>query len=137
MAELVLGVLGEDRNDCDVLHTLIQRIVAERNVPTEKLKVHKRGQNGCATLRRKAEPWMRELAERGCRSVIIIHDRDRNDETQLRQRLSGLAVPAGVQRHVCIPVEEIEAWFFSCGAAMHLVSPERGGSRSTRRPTSS
>ncbi|HEX2569079.1 MAG TPA: hypothetical protein VH877_05915 [Polyangia bacterium] len=124
MAELMLGVLAEDLNDCDVIDTLVGRIFAERQIPAGRYKVHKRGSQGCAKLRRKAEPWMRELATRGCRHIILVHDRDRHDEAQLRAQLSALAVPGGVERHVCIPVEEIEAWFFASSKALELICRE-------------
>jgi hypothetical protein len=62
---------------------------------------------------------MRELAERGCGFIVIIHDLDRgrnmqlNDEKALRDHLHTHQVPAGVHRSICIPVEEMEAWWWS------------------------
>lgn len=128
MAELMLGVLAEDSNDCDVIDTLIGRILAEKQVLAGQYKVHKRADKGCAKLLRKARPWIRELTDRGCRSIILVHDRDRNDEAQLRTKLSALPVPDGVSRLVCIPVEEIEAWFFASPKVLQLVCRERGAS---------
>jgi hypothetical protein len=62
---------------------------------------------------------MRDLALKGCNFIVIIHDLDRgqntqlNDERALRAHLSAHKVPAGVQRTICIPVEEMEAWWWS------------------------
>lgn len=128
MAELTLGVLAEDTNDCDVIDMLIGRILAEKQVSAGQYKVHRRADKGCAKLLRKARPWIRELTDRGCRSIILVHDRDSNDEAQLRAKLSALPVPRGVRRLVCIPVEEIEAWFFASPRALQLVCRDRGAS---------
>lgn len=36
-----------------------------------------------------------------------------NELTILERELNDIPVPNGLIRHICIPVEEIEAWFFS------------------------
>lgn len=120
MAELELGVLAEDDNDCAVIRVLCRRILEARGVESGAWRLHTRAGKGCAKLRRKAERWLVELAEKGCRAAIIVHDLDRNplngslnDLATLERQLSALSVPRGLIRHICIPVEEIEAWFFS------------------------
>lgn len=114
MTEPRFGVLAEDKTDCDTVRVLARRFLGRDNV-----SVHARADNGCGTLRRKAERWMRDLARDGCNFIVIIHDLDLgrnmqlNDEAALRARLNGFEVPAGVQRTICIPVEEMEAWWWS------------------------
>ncbi len=57
----------------------------------------------------------------GCNAFIIVHDLDRNpqndslnDEATLRETLEASASKVeGINKHVCIPVEELEAWFWS------------------------
>jgi len=121
MAEFEFGVLAEDDNDCKVIRVLCRRILEQRGVESSAWRLHPRSGNGCANLRRKARPWLVELAEKGCRAAIIVHDLDRNpsndslnDPAVLERELSAIPVPRGFIRHICIPVEEIEAWFFSC-----------------------
>ncbi len=121
MAEHLVGILAESENDCRVVSTLIRRILINKQIsPSHYPTVH-RATQGCAKLRAKCELWLRELAQRGCRSIIVVHDRDRFDETRLRAELIKAKVPQGVKRLICIPVEEIEAWFFSCDNSMQLI----------------
>src|SRR5437868_3650650 len=89
------GVLAEDRTDCDVVRVFIRRILADDSV-----KVRARSGKGCARLRRKAEPFMRDLVAAGCTRLIVLHDLDRNpnndalnDHDGLRRELEGLKVP--------------------------------------------
>jgi len=128
MAELSIGVVAESGNDCEVIRTLIGRIFETKQIPSGKYKVIKRAGEGCSKLRRKAERWMRELSGCGCSSIILVHDCDRHDEASLRAELHALAVPEGIGRFVCIPIEEIEAWFFSSERALHLVCGDRARS---------
>lgn len=109
-----IGVIGEDETDCATVRVLIKRLVGE------KTRVERRYGNGCAEIFRKASAWMHELAKAGCTHVIVLHDLDRdprnsqlNDERALRARLEALTVPRGLMRLVCIPIEELEAWFWS------------------------
>lgn len=125
MAELMLGVLAEDNNDREVIHVLVRRIFEERGVKPGAWCLKKRAANGCANLRIKAKPWLGELAAIGCKAVVFIHDLDLdpnngslNDEVRLRQKLEAIPAPRGLERLVCIPVEEIEAWFFSSAKAL-------------------
>jgi hypothetical protein len=108
-----LGVIAEDDTDFEVIQVLAGRI-------SGNIRVRRRVAQGGSNIRRKAAVWMRQLAEEGCRRLVILHDLDRNpannalnDEARLRQVLTAIPVPPGVQRVVCIPVEEIEAWFWS------------------------
>lgn len=120
MAELMLGVLAEDDNDCEVIRVLIRRIFEARGVKSGAWSLQKRAGKGCSKLKRKSERWLVELAGAGCTAAIIVHDLDRNplngslnDEAVLARELTTIPVPRGLVRIICIPVEEIEAWFFS------------------------
>lgn len=109
-----IGVIGEDETDCATIRVLIRRLAGERT------PVKLRFGGGCAEIFRKASAWMHELARAGCSKVIVVHDLDLdprngelNDERALRERLQKLPHPASLERLVCIPVEELEAWFWS------------------------
>jgi len=75
---------------------------------------------------------MRDLALKGCNFIVIIHDLDRgrntqlNDEKALRSHLNAYEVPAGVQRTICIPVEEMEAWWWSDPKVVKRVGRGKG-----------
>jgi len=108
------GVIGEDETDCAAIRVLIKRLSGP------KTRVERRYGGGCAEIFRKASAWMFELAKAGCARVILLHDLDRdprnsqlNDETELRRRLSAIAYPRSIERLICVPVEELEAWFWS------------------------
>jgi uncharacterized protein DUF4276 len=125
MAELTLGVLAEDDNDCEVIKVLIRRIFEARGVKPGAWRLKKGHDKGCANLRRKTERWLVDLAREGCTAAVVLHDLDRNplngslnDEAVLQHRLEAIPVPRGFERLICIPVEEIEAWFFSSERAL-------------------
>jgi hypothetical protein len=120
MAELTLGVLAEDDNDCEVIKVLVRRIFEARGVTPGAWRMKKRHDKGCANLRRKTERWLVDLVKEGCTAAVVLHDLDLNpqngslnDEAALRHKLEAIPVPRGFERLICIPVEEIEAWFFS------------------------
>ncbi len=120
MADLVLGVLAEDDNDCKVISVLVRRIFEERGLKPGAWRLEKRAAQGSAKLRQRTERWLVELAKAGCTAAVVVHDLDRdpfngslNDEARLARELNAIPAPRELQRHICIPVEEIEAWFFS------------------------
>lgn len=115
-----LGLIAEDRTDVETLKVLIRRTWEMQRV--EPVRITARASKGCSKLVRKASKWMRELASSGCERVILVHDRDRHDELQLRTKLERIEVPAGVRRLLCIPVEELEAWFWSDPGVLSVVS---------------
>ena len=126
-----IGILAEDQTDCDTVGTLVRRLVAEADRPPVGLK--KIGYKGCAKLRNKAAADMKLLARDGYGAVVVVHDLDRspdngmlNDERALRERLVAIEVPNGIERLVCIPVEELEAWFWSDPAIVREVGRGRG-----------
>ena len=96
-----LGVIGEDPTDCEAI-----RVIARAIHPT--LKVHKHGKKGCTKIPKKAKAWMRNFARKGCKYVVIVHDLDRNKEHMLRKKLERIEVPPGIERHICIPAEELK-----------------------------
>lgn len=134
-----IGVIGEDATDCKTLAVLIRRII--NAPPGAGVGIHKRypTTGGCSMLRRKAEAYIKELSRSGCQAVVIAHDLDRNpitgnlkEEAALREDLEKIAVPSGVQRCICIPIEEIEAWFWSDQDVLDLVA--KGHAKQAERP---
>ena len=129
-----LGVLVEDETDCATIKELVRRLLA----PATHIGIHGRSGFGCSSLRRKAGSWIRELTARGCTGFILVHDLDRdpqsnalNDERRLRQALS-IHTESCNAHLICIPIEEIEAWFWSDPALVRKIG--RGQGRDARQP---
>lgn len=106
-ARLQLGVIAEDETDGQTLRVLLQRL---RGSGT---KVLTRSDQGCGAIGRKGERWVNDLYRAGCSAVIIVHDLDRRALAELRQQLGKIQPPPGTALYVCIPVEEMEAWFWA------------------------
>ncbi len=75
-------------------------------------------------MRRKCEAWAKNLVERDCSWIIVVHDLDENNEQELRGRLTASVIPAAAQDSVVlIPKREIEAWLLydarAIAAAFH------------------
>jgi hypothetical protein len=125
------GVLCEDETDFETLKELVSRIAREGEAKPGDFGFKGRYGGGCGKLRKKAKVWAEELADKGCEAIILVHDLDRvrnrlNDEAELREILERIPMPAAMDNHLCIPIEELEAWFFSCPIVMREISGEEG-----------
>ncbi len=115
-----IGVLAEDQTDCSAIAELIKRIAYAAAGITPGIKTY--SSKGCARLRRKAERHLMLMVDEGCRAAVLVHDLDRNsandqlnDERALRRDLAAIETPSEIAGRflICIPIEEIEAWFWS------------------------
>jgi hypothetical protein len=110
-----VGVLAEDQSDCDAIAVIIRRL------RSDNLGINSFGAKGAARLMRKALPRINQWLEKGCVAFIVVHDLDRDkatgalrDQATLRRELEAIEYPRGAeQRLICVPVEELEAWFWS------------------------
>jgi hypothetical protein len=135
----LLGIIAEDNSDCDALIVLIRRML-----PTERDQrpgFRKLATKGCCRNHTKADATMRMWHRDGVQGVIIVHDLDRssssntlNDEADLRQRLEQATANAPCQRLICIPVEEIEAWFWCDQAVLDRVAGEPNKAKARPEP---
>ncbi len=121
-----LGLLAEDETDCETIKVLVERLA-----PGAGIRVLGRSDGGCAAIRKKAARWMADLHQSGCTAVIVLHDRDRYDEEDLRSTIARHAVPQGLTRYICIPVEEIEAWFWSDPGTLRRIARRPHGAHPT------
>ncbi|MEH6458820.1 DUF4276 family protein [Chitinimonas sp. JJ19] len=105
----IIGIIAEDASDVDVISSILCKYV-DRN----SFSIKKFVGNGCGKLRNKCEIWVANLFQSGCHHVLVFHDLDKNDETDLRtmleSKVSQLKFPKSL---IVIPVEEIEAWLLS------------------------
>lgn len=115
MSNIKIALIAEDDTDCDAIRKIVHRVLGE-DVTTKKW-----ASKGCNTLKKKLTSKIKLLSNEGCSIFIIVHDLDRNpqndslnNEPVLRSKLESLS--SGVEsfnKHICIPIEELEAWFWS------------------------
>ena len=109
-----IGLIVEDDSDFKALKEIIKRLTARDDIAFKK-KIA----NGCGRMKNKCAAWANELSRRGCDLIILVHDLDRKDIRTLEPSLKGaLSVSSHRNSYVCIPVEELEAWFLSCPDAI-------------------
>lgn len=132
-------VVAEDETDCDALRTLIKRMANDVGAPP--VGVERYWGKGCSKLKRKARSILRQMFDRGCTAAIVVHDLDRdpangmlNDERRLRAELELIECPPSLKRHICIPVEELEAWFWSDQAILDEVAGVKGKAKAAAQP---
>lgn len=74
------------------------------------------------------------LSQKGCNAFIIIHDLDinpqngsPNNELELREKLKkSISNLQGIRKHICIPIEELEAWFWSDPEVVKYIGRGKG-----------
>jgi hypothetical protein len=103
----VFGVIAEDDTDVETIMVLIRRIRSDDSVPWERFVGR-----GAGRLCTHSGKWARALVHKGCTQLVIVHDSDKHDPDAIRRKVDSQKFPA-TARHVCVPVREIEAWFFS------------------------
>jgi len=104
-----IGIIAEDESDYESSKTIIKRITSRTNLSFKKAIG-----NGCGKIRRKALAYTIDLKKRGCDTVILMHDLDRRDLEELNKDLNTKLIDSPISNKlICIPVEEIEAWFLS------------------------
>jgi len=104
-----VGLIVEDKSDFDSFKILISRITDKNNLTFKRAIGH-----GCGKLRRKASSYCQNLKRKGCNLIILVHDLDRNNFTNLESELNILISSSPAKYNfVCIPIEEIEGWFLS------------------------
>ncbi|RYF19782.1 MAG: DUF4276 family protein [Flavobacteriales bacterium] len=104
-----IGIIAEDLSDIEASKLLIKRIIQKDRMPFK----HYTG-DGCGKIMRKALDWSNLLHQRGCDLLVLIHDLDRNHLLKLKGDLQAVLKSSKMQNKlICIPTEEMEAWFLS------------------------
>jgi len=117
MTKFKIGLIVEDDTDYEAVREIVHRVLGGNT----GLKKWSPSSGGCSMLRRKLPATINTLLNKGCNAFIIVHDLDRNpangslkDEATLRINLEKLIEKFDkIEKHICIPVEELEAWFWS------------------------
>lgn len=110
----VIGIIAEDDSDVSVIDEILRKIT-----PGKKYRLSKFVGNGCGRIRSKCREWAKNLKERGCTLLIIIHDFDRPTEIwknsmELNRTINEKLSPSPITDYtIIIPIHEIEAWFLA------------------------
>lgn len=111
-----LGIIAEDRSDVDSVLALVRKIAATPNVRAK----HFVGK-GCGKIRRKCHAWSKQLKQRGCSVLILVHDLDNKNLADLQQALTESLAPCPIEKHlICIPVQEYESWLLADPSAIRV-----------------
>lgn len=70
----------------------------------------------------KLDSYAKTLEIKKCTVLIVLHDKDRNDPDNLRGSLRSKLRDCKIANQlICIPIEELEAWFLSDMRAVRIV----------------
>ena len=112
-----IGIIAEDKSDVAVISALLEKYTSKN-----KFFIRHFVGNGCGKLKSKCQAWTKNLISRGCEHVFIFHDLDKENESQLRNKLlkkvSKDKFPTSL---IVIPIEELEAWLLSDEEAIKSV----------------
>lgn len=111
---MTVGIIAEDRRDVAVVSEITLTLLRPYKVSFSRFVG-----DGCGKLRRKCRAWANILVQQGCRSIVVVHDLDENNEEELRALLSDAVAAAKPSISVVLlPKREIEAWLLYDGAAI-------------------
>ena len=103
-----LGVIAEDVSDVEVLKVISQKVASK------PFSVRYFVGQGCGRIKNKCSSWARTLKARGCNLLVVVHDLDDRNASQLRQSLHGALGASPIPEHVIvIPIRELEAWLLA------------------------
>ena len=122
-------MITEDETDFKVVRKIVHRVL-DPNIKTKNWS-----SKGCGKLRRKLKANLLEMAKAGCNAFIIVHDLDRNpennslnDELELRKELESSSAVVK-NKYICIPIEEMEAWFWSDPNVIQHIGKGKGNAK--------
>jgi uncharacterized protein DUF4276 len=124
-----IGFIAEDISDVEVLKILAGKLTARRFAASHFVG------KGCGPLKRKIPGWCKAFATKGVKSVVVVHDLDRNSEHELRKLLTELLSGSGFKvKAVVIPIEELEAWLLSDEQAIQVALRLRTKPKTVHNP---
>lgn len=104
-----IGVIAEDSSDVSVIN-----VILEKYLLSNEFSIKKFVGNGCGKLRNKCGAWANMLNKSGCEHIMVFHDRDRNQEKDIRDNLESKVCKEDFPNSIIIiPVEELEAWLLT------------------------
>lgn len=130
--DVMFGVIAEDDSDCEAIKVLINRLAPADSVVRPSVKC-RRGDGGGGVKQRGAR-FLSLLADQGCSAFIIVHDRDSHEESTLRETLAKRVVGERDDCIICIPCEELEAWFWSDQRVLDAIATKPGLAKAAPNP---
>lgn len=125
------GLIAEDASDIEVIKMLAKKI-SGKNISSSYF-VGK----GCGPIKKKAVGWCKAFETKGCKHILLVHDRDRNDAKKLMKQLTEvLEVAPQASKVVVIPNEELEAWLLSDHLAIKTALKLRKAIKEEHHPES-
>ncbi len=131
--DVKIGIIAEDETDINAFREIIQRVFIEKSNKKYRAVIKGRQDGGCGKIVTKATAWARELFDKGYSNIIVVHDLDRlkitnalRDINQLKLELAKIKFPSNCSNFICIPIEEMEAWFWSDDNIIHKISKGKG-----------
>jgi len=113
----LIGVIAEDASDVQVINAILDKYLS-----SNQFSIRKFVGNGCGKLRNKCGAWANMLVKSGCEHIMVFHDRDRNEEKEIRRILESKVCRGEFPNSIIvIPVEELEAWLLSDAKAIKVV----------------
>jgi Domain of unknown function (DUF4276) len=128
MSKLRIALIAEDQTDCQAVLEIVHRVLG-REVTTKTWAA-----KGCSILERKLSAILKLFVRDGFNAFIIVRDLDRNsqnnmlnDEAKCRKKLEASAsIVKNIPTLICIPIEELEAWFWSDPDVIRIVGKGKG-----------
>lgn len=128
ISNLRIAIIAEDDTDCDAIRIIVHRILGE------DISIKKWASKGSGILKRKLSAKIKVLSQEGCNAFVIVRDLDRNpqngslnNELELRKELEkSISSFQGIHKHICIPIEELEAWFWSDSEVIKHIGRGKG-----------
>jgi hypothetical protein len=128
MSKLRIALIAEDETDCDAVREIVHRVLGR------KISIKTWASKGCSILERKLSAKLKLFVLDGCNAFIVVRDLDRNpqnnalnDEAKSRKKLEDSAsIVNSYPRLICIPVEELEAWFWSDPVVIQYIGKGKG-----------
>jgi hypothetical protein len=115
----VIGILGEDRSDVEMLRVLLRRLCRNRAISIKGI-----GFSGLGELLSKGHRQLALLEELGCRWIIVCCDADGpRPEARRRMLQERVLRDAVLPSNTCavVAVQEVEAWILANLSALSKV----------------
>lgn len=109
MSKSMIGIISEDDSDFVPLSCLIRRVSTN-----QKLSFKKKLGRGGGNIIKKCGKWSIELKSYGCSKLIIAYDSDEHSPSEIYGKVKCALGECPISKYIiCVPVQEIEAWFLS------------------------
>ncbi len=104
---MVIGIISEDRNDCDALGVIIKKILGNH------IEIVPASKSGKDAIIHQKKVLVSKVFNFGCEAVFIVRDSDGGNVQAITRSLQEAydTTPISSRYKICIAVEELEAWF--------------------------